>query len=217
MELLTFVREISILIGVLLAVYGIDAWRREHQGKRKIELAEETLALFYEARDAIADIRAPWSFGNETDSIERGDNETDSRFEARKNASVAFARYRTHSELFARIHSMRYRFMAQVGVEQSKPFEEINRITTEILLAARMLTTIWGREIHSNQDIAAKQIAHQQRYEAIFWEQSGDGDPLTPRVEKALSDIEGTCSKIIRGSGTLHGLLNLKVLKGRGT
>jgi hypothetical protein len=46
----------SILV-LLLAVYGVDSWRREHPGKRRIELAEDTLALFYEAVDAIRHIR----------------------------------------------------------------------------------------------------------------------------------------------------------------
>jgi hypothetical protein len=46
---LTFIRDISILIGIWVAIYSIDSWRREFQGKRQIELAEETLAMFYEA------------------------------------------------------------------------------------------------------------------------------------------------------------------------
>ena len=41
-----------------VAIYGIRSWRREFRGKRQIELAEDVLALFYEARDAITAIRS---------------------------------------------------------------------------------------------------------------------------------------------------------------
>jgi hypothetical protein len=38
---------------VLLAKAGLEKWRRETIGKRKVELAKEVLADFYQARDII--------------------------------------------------------------------------------------------------------------------------------------------------------------------
>jgi hypothetical protein len=48
---------VSVLVASLVAIRGIQAWRREFVGKRRIELAEEVLALFYQAKDAIGWIR----------------------------------------------------------------------------------------------------------------------------------------------------------------
>lgn len=123
-----FLNSISILIGIWVAIYGINSWRREHKGKRRIELAEDTLALFYEAKDVIAYIRQPFSYGGETDGIERADGESDSDYDARKNASVVFKRYNEHLELFNKIHSMRYRFMAHFGKESAQPFEDLHGV-----------------------------------------------------------------------------------------
>lgn len=53
MDWTTALQEIPILIAAWVALFGIDAWRREHSGKRRLELAEDTLALFYEASDVI--------------------------------------------------------------------------------------------------------------------------------------------------------------------
>ncbi len=89
-------KEISILIGIWVAIYGIDSWRRESIGKRKIELAEDVLALFYEARDVIRYMRHPVNLSHETIDIERGENETDAAFQARRNASIVFKRYNEH-------------------------------------------------------------------------------------------------------------------------
>lgn len=41
--------EVLTQISILVAIYGINAWRREYVGKRQLELAEDSLALFYEA------------------------------------------------------------------------------------------------------------------------------------------------------------------------
>ena len=51
-------KDISILLAAWSVIYGIGAWRREFIGKRKIQLAEDVLALFYEAKDVIFWIRS---------------------------------------------------------------------------------------------------------------------------------------------------------------
>ena len=51
MELSELAKNISVIIGALTLISGIRAWKREYIGKRKIELAEDTLMFFYQARD----------------------------------------------------------------------------------------------------------------------------------------------------------------------
>ena len=45
-EMAGIAQSISITLAGLFAIYGFDAWRREFVGKRRMELAEEVLALF---------------------------------------------------------------------------------------------------------------------------------------------------------------------------
>ena len=71
-------RDISLIIVSWSAIYGIDSWRREYRGKRQIELAEDTLALFYQAQDIINWIRYPLSSADEGKSREVIDEETES-------------------------------------------------------------------------------------------------------------------------------------------
>ena len=51
--ILEIVNTIAIIAASVVAIYGINAWRKEFQGKRNIELAEEVLCLFYRAERAI--------------------------------------------------------------------------------------------------------------------------------------------------------------------
>jgi hypothetical protein len=57
------IQSAAVTIASVVAIYGISAWKVEFLGKRRIELAEEVLALFYQVRDAIESIRG--SFGYE--------------------------------------------------------------------------------------------------------------------------------------------------------
>ena len=43
---------------MVYAKAGLDKWRRETIGKRKAEVAEETLTALYEAREIIESVRA---------------------------------------------------------------------------------------------------------------------------------------------------------------
>jgi len=199
--ILSVLTPLATFVAALTAIYGINAWRREHIGKRRIELAEDTLAAFYEAADAISAIRHPLSYSSETEDVERGENESEAQFQARKNASVVFKRYNDRSELFNRLHAMRYRFMAIIGKDEAAPFNNLNKITHEITVAARMLARLWPRERFQTQEEYEQHLERINRSEAIFWEGLAEEDPIAPRVEQVLNEIEATCGEIIKNSG----------------
>lgn len=207
-------KQISVLIAAWVAVYGIDSWRREHSGRRRLELAEDSLALFYEAADAIRHMRHPVSYSNETDTIERGKGESDANYQARKNASVVFVRYNEHQELFNKIHSMRYRFMAQIGKDEAKPFDDLRNIVNEIVVAARMLARLWPRDYFPTAEHHEKHRRMVEKYEAVFWVGLEEEDPINPKLDTLIKEIESTCQSVITGSGTLHGMLNWRISRG---
>ena len=214
MEWLEILKLISIIVAIWVAIYGIDAWRREHVGKRQLELAEDTLALFYEASDAIKHMRHPISHSPETEEIERGETESDANYQARKNASVVFYRYNQYQKLFNKIHESRYRFMAQIGKTEAVPFDDLRYIINEIAISARMLARLWARDYFRTDEQWEKHQAQIDKHEAVFWDGLEENDPINPRVDKVIEDIEKTCQSIISGKGTLHGFLNTKLRKG---
>ena len=213
MDWIELIKQVSILIAIWVAIYGIDSWRREHIGKRQMELAEDALALFYEAADAIKHIRHPASFSHEIDDIERGENESEKDYDARKTASIVFKRYNDHQELFNKLHAMRYRFMAQVGKQEAKPFDDIRTIVNEITISARMLARLWPRDYFRTDEQLKKHQEQIEKHEAVFWEGLEEDDPINPRVETVLKEIESTCQSVIIGKGTIHGFLNKKIGK----
>jgi hypothetical protein len=213
MNWIQILQQISVLIGIWVAIYGIDAWRREHIGKRQLELAEDILALFYEAADAIRHMRHPVSFEHEIEAVKRGERENESQFEARKNASVVFHRYNEYQEMFNKIHASRYRFMAQIGKDESEPFNELRKIVNEITHSARMLSRLWPRDHFKTNDQWERHQNKINKHEAIFWEGIEEDDPINPKIDKVIENIEKNCQSAIPGKGTLHSFLNIKIGK----
>ena len=214
MDWLDGLQQVSLLVGIWVAIYGIDSWRREHTGKRQIELAEDALALFYEAADAIQNIRHPASFGHELKDVERGENESDASYEARKNASIVFVRYNLYKDTFNKLHAMRYRFMAQIGKDKAKAFDDIRGVVNSIQMSANMLARLWPRDRFASESAWASHRAAVEKYEAIFWEGLEGDDPINPKVTLALQEIESVCRDVISGKGTVYSFLNWRISRG---
>ena len=61
------------------------------------------------------------------------------------HAYTLIERYNRHADLFARIHALRYRFMAQHGRRAAAPFEELQAIVNELILASRRMARLGRR------------------------------------------------------------------------
>jgi hypothetical protein len=205
MDLTETLKNVSLIIASLTAIYGIGSWRREYRGRRRAELAEETLSLFYEARDAIRHIRSPFGTVGEGSTRKHSDGETPEQTKAYDRAYVAFERYNSHMELFNKLHSIRYRFMTQFSVEDAKPFDDLRETINEILASSQTLAQLWLWASESTMDSARQQKRFEEidKFQAVLWEGFGKDDPIKARVEKCVADIEQTCKGILSSKWSL--------------
>ena len=213
-EITDIAQNISIILASLFAIYGLDAWRREHVGIRRIELAEEVLALFYQARDAIESIRYPIGFSSEGQSRKSNENETDEDKQALDQAYVLIERYNKHSELFSRIHSLRYKFMALLGQEAAQPFDELNKIVNELIVASHQMARRAKQPLrHFKSEAEEKRDWDNYLKTDRVYYAGGDDDPIAPRVNQTISSIEKTCRHIIESKSTLFSIINIPLTK----
>lgn len=191
--------SIAIIIASVTAIYGISAWKREFRGKHQIELAEEALALFYEAREVITSARSPGGFGYEGRTRESQAEETPAEKKARDAAYVIIERFQPHEELFSKLHAMRYRFMAQFGLGSAKPFDELRKIRNQIFSAARRLARLWAKDVsHFDEKRQEAHYEKTQKYQSIFWDSYDEvADPINPCLDKVVSEIEAICRPVI--------------------
>ena len=177
---------------------------------------EDVLALFYQARDAIESIRNPFGYGGEGSSRKPGPNERPEHKEALDQAYVLIERYNRHTELFARIHSIRYRVMAQLGSEAAAPFDSLNRIVNELILTAQRKARLSTLPEWSMRTEKAEEKYHREFLEvdSIYYGTGGEDDPIAPSVQKAVAEIERICRAIIESKGTLFAIFNARLRRG---
>lgn len=138
-------------------------------------------------QDAIKHMRHPASYSFETDDVVRGEHEAEKEFIARKNAYVVFHRYNNYQVLFSKINASRYRFMAQLGKDQASPFDDLRAIVNEIKASSNVLSRLWAREIHIDDEQWKEHRAQLDKYEAIFWSGFKDDDPIDNRLDNLSS------------------------------
>lgn len=209
-EVLTAIKDViggfQGLATVGLAVYGIHSWRRDFLGKRQIELAEETLALFYKAHDAVRAIRNPGSFASESDGRVRPEGEEPHQTDVRDIAYIVHKRIEQHDETFSKLHAIRYQVMARFGKDKGAPFEKMRGVVIQIAVAANSYV-----RVGSNREIVIRRAEFLRKHESVFWQGLEDNDPLQAEVDAIMVEIEGMMRPIIDRAATEGSWLVSKV------
>lgn len=207
MWLLSIALSSSILVIAISGAVGFLAWRKTLMNQRRVELAEQTLDLFAQIRDAITHIRSPATFVGEGATRARSADELEEESGLLDQAYVAIERYNAYSEVFARLLSMRHRFAAHFGDDAAAPFEQIDRVRFEIFAASRKLASLWPRQgrVQMTAEEFDIHLQQMQGAEAIFWEGIQEPDTVTPWVDGIFKTMDKTCRDIInprRGLGS---------------
>lgn len=204
------VRDIAVAWAAFSAVRGLDAWRQEFRGKREIEIAEETLMCFFQAREAIRAIRNPLGHSEEGTSRKPDPTERPEETRALNRAYTFYERYEKRQDVFARLSTARFRFMTLFGEEAAQPFNEIDKVLKEVLIAAQMLGGYWVERGRPYPEPQAAQIQDVVlKFEKIVY--GIPDDALWKRVDDAVLAMEETCREIIEAKGTISGFLNKRI------
>lgn len=187
------INSISVITAALSFIYGINAWRHEYIGKKKIELIEEVLAKFYQAEDIIKEIRSPWSNSDEGSSRSKNDGEREEDTALLNKAYIVIERYKKRDAFFSELFALKYRFMSVFGQDSGSSFFELNSVLKEIFGASYILGTYyWQRQgrVQMEEDEFKKHLDEMHKNEAIFWDMGEKHDEIGPRVRSAVEKIE---------------------------
>ncbi|NDV24542.1 hypothetical protein [Desulfovibrio sp. JC022] len=162
--------------GAIVAIFGINAWRKEIQYKRNSELAEKSLFLIYEARTAIKAIRNSFSSGIEYASRKINDDEDPKAKRALDMSYVVFSRIDKQSELFNEIRTTRQRCRVLFGEAELECFDDVFDIIREIQIATRKLARRYWPKNPEILSPEKKEAFYDEMYalEDIIWETTDD-------------------------------------------
>lgn len=181
--------------GVYIAYRGLTKWRGETVGKRKIELAEEVLADFYQARDIIKAARSPFGYAHEGLSRQKGEDETEEDTRILNSYFAATERLASKADFFAETWARRYRFTAVFGPEAAKAYDDLFEVRNEIIVSVRSLISAHGHRLSASDQVA------KARWENTIWS-SAEDDPIPGRLDRVVETIEKTCRPAIRESAS---------------
>ena len=191
---------ISIIIASFTAIYGIGAWRREMRGRNEYNLVEEVLVLFYEARDRIRAIRAPFVPVFEEIKRETDTRETKEKKFALDRAYIVMERYQKYQEVFNKLHTLRYRFMALFGEDKVKPFDDLWSVINNIFIAVSQLPF---NECKTAEEVQ-EYLEIKQECEKYFSSTFIDKDPIEIRVNEIIANIDKICGKILQRKNSVN-------------
>lgn len=191
----SLVTAVTAIVGVAIAARGLNKWREETAGKRRVELAEQVLADFYQARDIIRDARWPYQVvaGDYVEGASRSATEAESEEAAtyRNKAHVVIERLKKHNEFFAQLYALRYRFRALFGDDSETPFKKFYDIRFEIVNALASLMELSDPSQQQANAEARKAL------EAIIRSNESGQDEIAERVDDLVKEIEAICRKVI--------------------
>ena len=187
-------------VGTALAALGaagiawgsLSTWKSEMVGRRRLEIAEDTLALFYEAKEILLWVRVPASYDGEGASRPRGENETENVRSLLDAYYAPIARISRRSEFFASLDAKRYRAKALFGDKAEHVFQEMKASVSNIQGAALLL-------IHSFREGTPQQTQEEferhKRWRDTIW--GGDDDEWGQRINNAIKTAEDLFRPII--------------------
>jgi hypothetical protein len=184
----------------IAALLGIGEWRNEHADRRRVELAEDALVHAFKARDAIAFMRHPASLGSEVADIVQAPGESAEAYGARRTFGVAIVRHNQNNELFGKLQTLRYLWLVFFGADAAKPMETILDASTDVVSSARHLMMLHSHPPDDRRSGAAFEswLAKVREKEAIVWSFYSEPDPIAPKVDAALAELELQCQALLR-------------------
>lgn len=197
-QLFDAVRTAAIAGGVYVGWLGLQKWRAEQLGKRRVELAEDILASYYEAIEVFRYIRNPVSFGGEGSTRVHGLDESQEKKKRLDAEFVTQEQINSQHDFFERVAQLRPRVRAVFGESVSEKFDLILKTRTNVALAAAFIPEIREEvNLANNDDERQRARDELKRYQSIKWRR-GDSDEVETKLSDALVELESELLPMIR-------------------
>lgn len=205
------VESIAIIIASCTAILGINAWKREHVGRRRLDLAEKSLALFYEAKEVINATRSSFGQSGDAQLIEQWASEGGAaQGEPAQPPLLALRLSRRQRKLFRQIRVLRFRFEAVFGREAAQPFNDLFAVRRDICDAEYEFLLMQGNGAACEQN-----ETRTTELLAIMYGGRDTHDPTTIRLNALVEEIDKACRPVIESYGrTLTATLLLRARQG---
>lgn len=183
---------VVVVVAAFIGVFAVRNWREERIDQRRFELAEQYLALVYEARNVFDSVRSAFgTVGEGSTRVPQDANESEDEKRERDYNFVPIERVNQFADYFSEIAKIRPSLMAVFGENSIQPLETILDQRTRIVIAARILSRALSRTHFRTEEDDQRNLEQIEANQMIIWKgyaQAVDGDladPVDAELEKA--------------------------------
>jgi len=163
-EIVSLIKDISSIISgtilIVIAIMGLQTWKRQLKGNTEYELARRFLSAVYKIRDAISYIRNPFVSAGEISSALQEANieidKSDSEYQVKKQNALYQKRWKKIQEALSEYNLVIFEVEVLWGKEIRETIKPLwNCISDLHLEIQRMLTKLnqeFPEELNDNED-----------------------------------------------------------------
>lgn len=187
------IEALSVLGALIFAIWGVNAWRKQIIGQRRIDLAESILLAVFRAKDAFDDIRSPFSQIGE-DEIDRFVR--DHKLEKGQAITAALyfnriERVNSYKEVFEQLRELSYKRRVTFNLHDMKYAEAFFQARAEVIGAAQdaIEDLLHGDQIDSEEE---------KRIRSALYRKHDLSDKISVSIEKIVKDASLEFSPILK-------------------
>lgn len=176
---------------------GLSAWKEQHFGIKKLDLAQELLGEVFLTEEILNYVIGPFVSSAELERVPKRDEESVEDYELRRTYDAVLIRYDEHSEHFSRVRVLLFKARVVLGEDIYDAVRRLLMLRSKIQMAAHLAysksvaVARYERQIQFGLPVDGDlyQRAVQQLTDAQdrFWSMSEDGT-LKSEVERASAD-----------------------------
>jgi hypothetical protein len=192
----TMLQGIFVGAATIGGFLAFNNWKREQIGGRKIEVAEEALALMYEAQDVFRGVRSAFFSYTDAELTEFAEKNEMSSEEASSylTNSAPLKRMSEQAEFFKRMYAIKPKVLVLLGREAAEVLEEMQRVRVEIQVATEVLVELM-RHPDRDDEGYKKEV---RECKSIAFDYNREDDLLKRRINQAISKMERIAGSYLR-------------------
>lgn len=181
------------IVTLSLGVAGLLVWRVQLVGKRRAELAEETLLACILASDAVSFLRDPVVWPHEQDALRQEGQAPSNKKLQNEEFMVVFHRYKQEEETFANLRRIQILCRYNFGSNIEAAVDEIRATVKIVLHAAHMGLKTQYNDLNHNDERALW-----REWRDTIREGASKPDKILELINNARSLLENELSKHLR-------------------
>ncbi|MGE0046380.1 MAG: hypothetical protein AB7J28_08990 [Hyphomonadaceae bacterium] len=182
---------VGAVTAVLLAAFGLLAWRLQLISQRRFAVAEDAIVSFMLARHTLDYARNGASYEGEGSTRSQIEGESESERSIRDAYFTPVERINKDHDRFVKLEGIMLLARHHLGEDAYRAFETLIRAKNRVSFSASFLIKNVGRNVEWTDEAAKRH----QKWEADIWATNDDDDTLSRELDVAERALRAKCDR----------------------